>query len=103
MNASFLPRPAGRQKEAPYLPANGGGPLADSSEDSSNALYSEFCRQLQRLLESAGCMKPAEIGDALGIVPSQAAKWLQQAKQDGQIFQASKKPVRFGLPGKSLL
>ena len=83
--------------------ANGGGPLADSSEDSSNALYSEFCRQLQRLLESAGSMKPAEIGDALGIVPSQAAKWLQQAKQDGQIFQASKKPVRFGLPGKSLL
>ena len=84
--------------------SNGGGTAAaDLPQAPRNVLYSEFRRQLQRLLESSGPKKPKEIENELGLVQSQVKMWLEHAKQDGWIFQTSKRPVTFGLRGKSLL
>lgn len=98
--------PKGTNDAAPQAhraETNGGGAADAPAEDSRNALYEEFCRLLQCLLESSVSMKRADIPDALGIVPGQAHKWLEQAEQDGKILQVSKKPIRYGLPGKLLL
>ena len=68
----------------------------ESARASKNALYVEFCRQLQGHLES-WAMRPKEIENALDLVPSQVNKWLSQAEQDGRIRRISKKPAKFAL------
>ena len=61
-------------------------------------LYKAFCQQLHSLLKSAGELKSKEIGDAFGLVQSQATGWLIRAAQDRYIEQASKRPIKFRLP-----
>lgn len=74
----------------------------ESVRVSKNALYVEFCRQLQSHLESRA-MKTKEIESALDLVPSQAKKWLSQAEQDGRIQRISKNPAKFALCGQKSL
>ncbi len=69
---------------------------------SKNALYVEFCRQLQSHLESRA-MKTKEIESALDLVPSQVKKWLSRAEQDGRIRRISKKPAEFALCDQKFL
>ena len=91
-------------QQTPRSESNDGVTAATSlTPEPKNVLYKEFCRQLHFLLKSAGEMKPKEIQDALGLVQSQVANWLDQARQDGRIQQTSKRPAKFGLPGPSLL
>ena len=66
-------------------------------QEPKDVLYTVFCQQLLSLLKSAGEMKPAEIGDALNLVLSQAKDWLNRAEQDGYVELASKRPIRFRL------
>ena len=66
-------------------------------QESKDVLYTVFCQQLLSLLKSAGELKPAEIGDALNLVLSQAKDWLNRAEQDGHVELASKRPIRFRL------
>ena len=66
-------------------------------QESKDVLYSVFCQQLLSLLKPAGELKPAEIGDALNLVLSQAKDWLNRAEQDGHVELASKRPIRFRL------
>ncbi len=68
----------------------------ESARGSKNALYVEFCRQLQSHLASRA-MKLKEIESALDLVRGQAQKWLNQAEQDGRIRQISKNPKKFAL------
>ena len=74
----------------------------ESVQVSNNALYVEFCRQLQGHLESRA-MKTKEIESALDLVPSQVKKWLSQAEQDGRIQRVSKNPAKFALCGQKSL
>ena len=67
-----------------------------------DAIYKEFCRQLHVLLRSTPELKPKEIGNALGLVPSQVSDWLDRAEQEDQIRQTSKRPAKFGLQGSLL-
>ena len=72
------------------------------AQDSENALYMEFLRQLKPHMKS-GAMRLQEIENALGLVPSQVRIWLNRAKQDGKVRQTSKSPAMFELKEKSLL
>ena len=74
----------------------------DSIADPKRALYVEFCRQLQGI-SGSGQMKRKDLGEALGLVPSQISKWLERAEQDGWIQWTSKKPAKFIWIRKSLL
>ncbi len=76
----------------------------ESVRVSKNALYVEFCRQLQSHLESRA-MRPKEIENAfaLDLVPSQVKKWLSQAERDGRIQRISKKPIEFALCDQKFL
>ena len=74
----------------------GANEAVESVQVSKNALYVEFCRQLQSHLESRA-MKTKEIESALDLVPSQAKKWLSQAELDGRIQRISKNPAKFAL------
>ena len=76
----------------------------ESVRVSKNALYVEFCRQLQSHLESRA-MRPKEIESAfaLDLVPSQVKKWLSQAEQDGRIRRISKSPAKFALCDQKFL
>ena len=76
--------------------------VTDSDVDPADALYREFRRQLQVLLQ-AGAKRYREIEEALGLVPSQARKWIERARQDGEIERVSDKPVQFALRRKPLL
>ena len=77
--------------------------VADCVRQSGNDFYVMFCRRLELLLNSAGEMKPKEVGDALGLVQSQTKNWLRQAEREGLVRQTSKKPVKFGLRTASLI
>ena len=61
-----------------------------------NILYLEFCRQLITIFEAQE-LKPKQIEEELGLVSSQAKKWLKQAEQDGLIQKISKKPIKYVL------
>ena len=75
--------------------------VADSGVDPRDVLYGEFRQQLQVLLR-AGAKRYREIEEALGLVHSQAGKWLERAEQGGEIERVSDKPVRFALRRNSL-
>ena len=85
--------------------ASGAGPeeVTDCAQQPRSELYAEFCRQLELLLNSAGEMKPKEVGDALGLVSTQTANWLRQAEREGLVRRTSKKPVKFGLQAAPLI
>ena len=76
--------------------------VADLGVDPAGALYREFQRQLQALLQ-AGAKRQREIEEAVGILPSQTRKWLERAEQSGEIERVSRKPVRFALRRRTLL
>lgn len=59
-------------------------------------LYLEFCRQLITVFQAQE-LKPKQIEVELGLVSSQAKKWLKQAEQDGLIQKISKKPIKYVL------
>ena len=82
----------------------GANEAVESVQVSKNALYVEFCRQLQSHLESRA-MRPKEIESAfaLDLVPSQVKKWLSQAERDGRIQRISKRPAKFALCGQKSL
>ena len=67
-----------------------------------DALYDEFRRQLQALLRN-GPTRLKQIEEELGLIPGQARKWLERAEHGGEIERASRNPVTFALPRKSLL
>lgn len=73
-------------------------PPTGSALEPGNVLYEAFCRQLCSLLESAGELKPTEIGEVLGLVRSQAIDWLKRAEQDGYVERASKRSTKLRLP-----
>ena len=85
--------------------ASGPGPdkVTEYARHTANELYLALCRQLELLLNSAGEMKPKEVGDALGLVPTQTANWLRQAEREGLVRRTSKKPVKFGLQAAPLI
>ena len=95
---------AAEPRESCYT-ATGAKPeeVTDRARQPDNELYVVFCRQLKILLSSAEEMKPKEVGDALGLVPSQTKNWLGQAEREGLVRQTSKKPVKFGLKAASLI
>ena len=74
----------------------------DSVTDPKRALYMEFCRQLQSI-SGSGQIKRKDLGETLGLVPSQVSRWLERAEQDGWIQWISKKPAKFIWISKSLL
>ena len=74
----------------------------EMDDNPKNALYIEFCRQLQNLLKK-DAMKTKEIEEALGLVQSQARKWLAKAIENRVIQRVSKKPVKYALNRKFLL
>lgn len=67
-----------------------------------DAIYKEFCRQLHILMRSTPEIRPKEIGEALGLAPSQVNNWLDRAEQEEQVQKTSRKPVKFGLRGSLL-
>ena len=67
-----------------------------------DAIYAEFCRQLEILLRSTTEMKLREVVTELDLVQSQAKEWLARAEQEERIRKTSRKPVRFGLRGSLL-
>lgn len=85
--------------------ATGTGPeeVAGRARQPEDELYLVFCRKLKALLSSTGQMKPKEVGDALGLVPSQTKDWLARAEKEGWVRRTSKRPVRFGLRAAPLL
>ncbi len=68
----------------------------------AEVLYAEFCKQLHDILRMRE-MAPQEIVTALGLVPGQVRTWLERAEKEGEVSRASRRPVRFALPRKSLL
>ena len=76
--------------------------VAGFGVDSADALYREFRRQLQVLLQ-AGAKGHREIEEALGLVPSQTRKWLERAEQGGEIERVFDKHVKFALRRNPLL
>lgn len=60
-------------------------------------LYAVFRRQLEVLLGRSNTLKTKEIQEALGIVQSQAEKWLSRAQKEGWLLQTSKKPKAYAL------
>ena len=75
---------------------------ADPGLHPKDPLYEEFCRQLRRI-SKIGELKRKDVERELGLVPSQAGKWLERAKQDGLIEWTSKRPAKFMLTGNQLL
>ena len=100
--------PAGRQLTLGGTGAQvseGGGAdtardLAETGVDSTAALYTEFLRLLQRLLQ-ARPKRPCEIEEALGLTRGQARTWLARAQQSGEIERVSRRPVRIALRRKA--
>ena len=91
--------------ETPGTEPQEAGPTGTSfgpSVTPGHALYAEFCRQVQTILKT-GPTERREIQEALGLVPSQVRKWLEQAEHGGQIERVSKNPVKFALRDKCLL
>ena len=97
-------RKVAAEPRQPCHSAAGAGPedVTASARQPRNELYVAFCRQLKLLLNSAGEMKPKEVGDALDLVPAQAKNWLEQAEHEGLVRRTSKKPIKFAL-GKDLI
>ena len=92
------------QQQTPQ--SESGHSLAEASDgepESKNELYVAFCRQLRLILNTAGEMKPKEVGDALGLVQNQTANWLDRAEREGLVRRTSKRPVKFGLADASLI
>ena len=99
------PQTTATGKHEARRPAPDGGheEVTDCGLQGRNLLYETFCRQLQFLLNSTREMKPGEVGDALGIVQTQARDWLARAEVEGLIRKTSEKPIRFGLRPTSLI
>lgn len=74
--------------------------VAETGVDSTGALYSEFLRLLQLLLQ-ARPRRPSEIEAALGLTRGQARVWLARAQESGEIERVSERPVRVALRRKS--
>ena len=74
--------------------------LAETHVDSTGALYSEFRRLLQLLLQVRP-RRPGEIEEALGLTRGQARVWLARAQESGEIERVSERPVRVALRRKS--
>ena len=93
----------GKHEARRAVPGDGREEVTDRALQEQNVLYETFCRQLQLLLNSTREMKPGEVGDALGIVPTQTRDWLARAEMEGLIRKTSEKPIRFGLRPTSLI
>jgi len=82
------------------------GPRQDTARDvaetgvaPTGALYSEFLRLLQVLLQ-ARPKRPGEIEEALGLTRGQVRVWLARALESGEIERVSERPVRVALRRK---
>ena len=96
------PRDAPESNQLPSLVRASDDAAADSVTDPKRALYMEFCRQLQGI-SGSGQIKRKDLGETLGLVPSQVSRWLERAEQDGWIQWTSKRPAKFIWISKSLL
>ena len=74
--------------------------VAKTGIDSTGALYSEFLRLLQLLLQ-ARPRRLGEIEEALELTRGQARAWLARAQESGEIERVSQRPVRVALRPKS--
>ena len=97
-NGTYSHKPVDETRLAEHIPSvrEPAESVIGSVSYKKDALYQEFCRQLPNIFEVQE-LRPKEIEEALGLVRSQAKKWLEQAVQDGLIQQTSKKPIRFVL------
>ena len=101
--------PTSVQLPASDSTASGPGPATSTPANASReaavarreALYAEFRRQLQALLAD-GPARPKSIEEALGLIPPQARRWLEQMERCGEIERASRRPVTYALTRKPL-
>lgn len=68
----------------------------DSNIDTKEVLYATFCKQLRSFPAGNG-ISPKDVEAKLGLVRSQAAKWLERAEKEELIQRISKKPAKFAL------
>lgn len=72
------------------------GEAVDSNIDAKEVLYATFCKQLRTLPVGNG-IRPMDVEARMGLVRSQAAKWLERAEKENLIQRISKKPAKFAL------
>lgn len=103
-----IARKAVPKKPVAAQPANDTAPAAGTSTspagvgvDLNNSLYASFCELLPRVASDS--FKPKDVEAALGLVRSQAAKWLARAEQEGLIQKTSTTPARFAFCERQLL
>ena len=92
---------AGAESDQAVPPRAHLGRADDSIINSKEALYATFCNQL-RTLPTINGIRRRDVETKLGLVPSQASKWLERAEQDGLIQWISKKPAKFALKERQL-